>query len=487
MNPNGLAAQLRPVMLLKAAQVFGMALFMIVAPRLMGPDRFGRFAVILSVSALWMTTCTLGGRYVFGRFVPEYASQGQTDSVRAVFMHIFLLRMVVILVATPMLYAALARLLPEASTTVLVMSVGAFAAITAASPMYSAFFGLNRLGVSMSKAAMGRYLLLLFLVLLGGAGSLERAGFALLLTRLAILMVGVVLARRLFTLAPAVFDLRALLLHVRFGLAIFAANLLLRLPWRLGEGALALLGAPAAEIAFFSVALSVTVGFTSILGSLTTLLIPSLSLSQAAGDHEGRDRSLGVALRFLTIAGGLFVLAVLALGPWGVGVLLGEDYLGVLPNLYVVAVAALLVPYVRSAVALAVVEDRVRLVLQLGLISVAVFALAVALLVPGYGSLGASVAVVLAVFSAAAVAVLQIRHSDVLDVARCKRQLLAAAPPAALLVWTGPSPLAASAAAAIYLALVLALRVTSREEILELLRRTRGTPIEPSEEAVSEL
>lgn len=485
-NPAGLAAQLRPVMLLKATQAFGMALFMIAAPRLMGPDRFGQFAVILSVSALWMTTCTLGGRYVFGRFVPEYASRGQTERVRAVFMHILVFRLVVIVAATPLLYAALARLLPEASGTVLALSVSAFAMITAASPMYAAFFGLNRLGVSMSKEALGRYLLLLLLVLLGGTGSLERASLALLLTHLAILIVGVVLARRLFTLAKDAFDVRTLLFHVRFGLAIFAANLLLRLPWRLGEGALAFLGTPAAEIAFFSVALSATVGFARILGNLASLLIPSMSLKQAAGDHEGRDRSLGVALRFLTIAGCMFVLAVLALGPWGVETLLGKDYLPVLPNLYIVALAALFVPYVRCAISLAVVEDRVRFVLRLGLLSVAVFGASVALLVPDYASRGASVAVVLAVVSASVAAVLEIRRTDVLEIARSRRQLFAAAPPAALILWAGPSPLAAVAAAVIYLALLLALRVTSREEIRELLRRIRGAPIEPSEVATSD-
>jgi O-antigen/teichoic acid export membrane protein len=473
-NAAGLAAQLPSVLLLKAAQILGMALFMILAPRLMGPNRFGQFAVILSVNALWMTTCSLGGRYVFGRYVPEYASNGQTDRVRAVFMHILLFRLVVIFIATPLLWAALRRLLPQVSNTALVLSACAFAAMTISSTMFAASFGLNRLGISMSKEALGRLLLLLFLLTLGGVQSLERATLALLFTEVTVLVVGLAMTRRLFTMARGVFDLSALLLHVRFGLAIFAANFLLRLPWRLGEGALALLDSPAAEIAFYSVALSATVAFTRVFGSLMTLLIPTLSLKQAAGDPAGRDESLGIALKYLTVVACAFVFSVLILGPWAVRLLLGVEYSGVLPNLSIVALAALFVPFIRSSISLAVVEDRVTRVFQLSVVALTVFLLATALLVPDYASRGSSITLVLAVASAAGVAVLQIRSSRVLQVARTKRHLLAASPPALLLATAGTAPLVAAVAAALYLTLLASLRVVTLDELRRLLRETRG-------------
>ncbi|MDX1644814.1 MAG: hypothetical protein R3244_10705 [Thermoanaerobaculia bacterium] len=479
----GLSEQLRPVMLLSGLQVLGMALFTIVAPRLMGPDLFGRFALILSLTTLWMTTATLGGGYVFGRFVPEYAASAAFDRVRTLFMHMVLFRQLVIAVTAAPLWIALDRLLPEATDTALALSVAAFAAITAASPLYKAYFGLNRLGVSMSKEALGRYLLLLLLIVASGGRSLERATLALLLANAAILVAGLAMTRRLFTLAPEAFDLRQMAHHIRFGLAIAAANLLLRLPWRLGEGALAYFETPAAEIAFFNIALSIVLGFTRIQSSLTTLLIPSMSLRQASGDHSGRDRSLGIALRFLTLGAGLFVLGVFGFGPWAVETLLGSEYLPVLPNLYIGALAALFVPFVRCSISLAVVEDRIRHVFRLGVLAVGTFGIGIVALVPDLASRGASAAVTAALAVAGTAAVVEIRRSEVLRIARCGRHLAAALPAAALLGWLGPSPLAATTAAGIYLSLVLTLGVTGPREISTLLRppsHPAATPGGPS-------
>src|SRR6185436_4922554 len=67
MSPASLVRQLPAIVFFKAAQVLGLGLFSVLAPRYLGPELFGRFAVILSLTGLWMTTSNLGARYVFGR------------------------------------------------------------------------------------------------------------------------------------------------------------------------------------------------------------------------------------------------------------------------------------------------------------------------------------------------------------------------------------------------------------------------------------
>jgi O-antigen/teichoic acid export membrane protein len=461
----GLTGQLRPVMLIKAAQVLSMVTFTVVAPRLLGPTRFGELAVILSMTSLWQTACTLGGRYVFGRFIPEYAARGDTRRVRAVFMHVLETRAAAALVAAPFLYLLLRRSLPEASGFALYAAAGGFLALTLATPLYNVFFGLNRLGLSMSRDAFGQFLLLGLLVGLGAAVSLERTALALLLTHLVVLAIGIVLCRRLFTFERSVFDLPSLLVHARFGLTVFGANLLLRLPWRLGETALALGGVDLAQIAFFNLALAATAAFTQMLGSATTLQIPALSLREAAGDLDGRDRGLGISLRYLTVCACVFVLVVLAAAPILVRTLLGEAYLGVLPNLSIVALAALAAPLIRTSLARAVVGIRLLRTAGLGVVAVASFAIAGVVLIPRYGAAGASIALVLANFAAAAAAVFQIRGTGVLHQARMPRQLAAAAAPAALLLIGGHGPLQAAVAAALYLLAVFALRLVDWRDL----------------------
>lgn len=103
MNSDGLARQLRPVVLLKAAQFAGIALSGILIPRWMGPDLFGQFVVLFSLIMLWRTTCNIGGRYIFGRFVPQYASRGKPEEIRAVFMHVLSTRAAIALMGAPVL------------------------------------------------------------------------------------------------------------------------------------------------------------------------------------------------------------------------------------------------------------------------------------------------------------------------------------------------------------------------------------------------
>ena len=468
MNSTSAAGQLRPVAVITAAQIVGMILFTILAPRMMGPDLFGQFAVILSVLGLGQAACNIGGRFVFGRFIPEYASRGETEQVRAVFMHVLASRLVLLLIAAPVMFAFLRRLLPDASTVTLLASTTGFLAMMAGAPMYNVFFGLNRLALSMAKEPFSQYLLLVFLVALGGITSLERASFALLLTQTVVLGAGMLLSWRLFTLDRSAFHLPSLWQHVQFGLAVFSASLLLRIPWRLGESALALQGVPSSEIAFFSVAISVTTAFTRVVGSATTLLVPSLSLRQVSGDREGRDKSLGTALRYLTVAAGLFVLTVLVLAPTAVPLLLGSEYLGVLPNLYIVALAALPAPLIRSALSLAVVRSRLKLNFLLGGVAIVVFVLAALVLVPAYASRGASVSLVLAIVSAGIVAALQMRRSSVLVEARLGRHLLIGAVAGCFILLAGPSPIVASVATVLYLVFLNVLAVIRWHELRQL-------------------
>ena len=472
MNPTGPVGQLRSVALLKGAQVVAGILFTVLVPRLMGPNLYGQFAVIISVFTLWRMSCTIGGRYIFGRFIPEYSSRGDSDRIREVFMHVLGARAIVVLVAAPLLFFFLRRVLPMASTTTLVASTLAFVVTMLAGPMYNVYFGLNRLGMSMTNDPIGRFLLLGLLVLIGGTSNLEMASVALLLANCCVLLVGLVLARGLITFDRRVFDLKSIVEHVSFGLVVYSANLLLRVPWRLGESALALAKTDSAEIAFFSVAVSATVAFTRLLGSATTLLIPSMSLRQASGDYEGRDRSMGIALRYLEVAACLFVPFVVAAGPKLVSVLLGDSYLGVVPHMYVLSIAVLGIPVLRTAVAFSVVVGRVGLNVQLGLVAVVVFGVAALALIPKYGAIGASVAVVASIMSSSIIGAMQIRKTGVLSEARVATQSMVAVASGAILLLGSFSLITAIGAAAAYVGISLALKVIQPRELQQLLRES---------------
>jgi O-antigen/teichoic acid export membrane protein len=471
-HPVGIVGQLRPIAFFKAIQLAGMLAFTVLAPRAMGPELFGEFAVVLSVTTLWMTSSNLGARYVFGRYVPEYAARGSADGLRGVFMQMVELRLLTVLVAAPFLWAFYRRALPEATTATIAAATAAFAGMTIGAVFFSVFYGFNRLATSMGREAFARWALLALLLVAGGTASLERATLALLAVQVGSFAIGAWLCRDLFTLDRSAHDPRSILEHLRFGLVLFAANLLLRMPWRLGESALALGGVPAAEIGFFNIALSAPFAFTRILGETATLQIPSLSWKQAAGDGAGRDRSLGLALKYLTVAAALFVLVVFGVGPWVVPVFWGERFAGVVPLLLVSAPAALAVPTIRTALSAAVVDRRLARNLQLGGVAVAVYAPVALVALPRWGGRGAAAALVVAVGAAAALAILQMRGTGIPSAARLGPHGIALAAAAAALLIPGGTPLAAAGSALLYVGLLFALRVLEPGELGALLRRT---------------
>jgi O-antigen/teichoic acid export membrane protein len=473
MNPTNLVGQLRPIVFFKGLEVAGLALFAVLMPRYLGPELFGRFAVILSLSTLWMTTSNLGARYVFGRFVPEYATSEASHRVRELFMHMIGSRLLLVALGAPVFAFVLHGALPEASTLVLALSTASFVAMTMASPMFSIFFGFNQLGASMGREAFGRVALLSLLVLAGASAGLERATGVLLLTQAGALATGVYLCRGLFVFDRSALEWRSALFHLRFGLAVFAANLLLRLPWRLGESALAYAGTERAEIAYFSIALSAAAGFTKLLGGLTTLQLPELSLKHVAGDNAGRDHNLGIALKFLNVLSVLFVLASFAAGPWAVQHLWGRGFLGVLPNLLLAAPTTLSQPFVRTALSLAVVERRLTRNFELGVAGVAAFVPAAWLLVPRFGAPGATAALLADSLASAGLAIFRLRPTGVLAAARSGRHLAAAALAAGVLLATHGTPLGAVVATALYLGALFALGIVRRDEIAAVVRPFR--------------
>lgn len=482
LDPTSLVGQLRPIAFFKGVQLGGMALFTVAAPRFMGPELFGQFVVIMSLNTLWMATSNLGARFIFGRFVPEYASRGATARVRALFMNVVELRVLIALLVAPALYYFLHRVLPQASTLALAGAAASFVLMTVAAPMYSVFYGLNQLGVSMQREAFSRYALLALLFVCGGFSSLERAALALCLMHGIALAWGVYLSRHLFTFARGAHDLRDMIEHGRFGLAIFGSNLLLRMPWRLGESALALAGIAASEIACFNIALSAPVAYTRLLGESISLQVPTLSLKHSVGDRAGRDESLGAGLRFLTAGSLLFVATVLVAGPFGVRLLFGERYLDVLPLLGVVVLATLPAPTIRAALAVATVEGRIGRAVALGGCAVTTFAAMASWLVPRDGARGAAWALVAALVATAGIALVQLRATGVLAAARMRRLVAAALAPVALVVLARGAALPTALAAAVYLVLLFLLGVVTRGELRLLWSesRRRRAPRRPS-------
>jgi O-antigen/teichoic acid export membrane protein len=78
-------ATVRNVSFLLPQQSFaalGSFLFAVLVPRLMGPQVFGQYALIYSLSIWLMLFSSLGLTQVIGRYVPQFAASGEREPLQ---------------------------------------------------------------------------------------------------------------------------------------------------------------------------------------------------------------------------------------------------------------------------------------------------------------------------------------------------------------------------------------------------------------------
>lgn len=417
--------QSRTILFLKTAEYAGLGLFILVVPRLMGLELYGRFAVLLSMVALFMLSIGLGTGPMLGRFVPEYERRNERSQTQRLFMGILLLRVALAGVFGTMFLVAFRVLLPETSTLALAAAGAVFLVAPIAFTCFQIFFGMNSLGKWLTYQSMDKPALLVFLIALGGTNSLERAVFALLATQLILLLLGAYWARGFFAFRRSAFSVAFLLPHLRFGLTLFGANLLLLAVWRGGEVAVLALSGKPEEVALFSIANAIILAFAALISQVAMMILPSLTTLHISGEGDEVNSWLGYSLKYLTIAAFAFLIAVHMVGAWSLDRILGEQFTQAADNLKLIAFGLIPLGLIRTGFSVATLYKQPVKVFPVTGAALAAFVVAAILLVPGYGSFGASGAVVIALATAGVITYFQFSLAPALAIARYWRLVIA--------------------------------------------------------------
>lgn len=406
--------QTRAVVLWKTAEYIGLLLFILAVPRLMGPELYGRFAVLLSLIGVLTLITGLGAQAVFARYIPEYEGRGDRERTREVFLHVLIARSLVAMALGVAFIFVFPRLMDGVTATTVVLGMGAFLLTAVGLTSFQLFYGLNSFGRWLTHDALSRILVLAVLALVGGFDSIERAALSLFLAETVLAALGVYWARSFFALGPGTFDASSMWGHLRFGIVFFAASLFLMLAWRGGEIVVALFTRASAEVAYFNIANAAVMAFAGLVGQLTTVLTPSVTSLYLAGRSEQMEAWLGYSLKYLTILSFGFILLVFVFGRWAVSVLLGEEYVAVLPNLEILVLALPLVALINTGFSLAVARHQPREAVTAAVAGLVSYLALAAILVPAFDSVGASLALVFSLVVSSALAYFRLSLSPLL-------------------------------------------------------------------------
>jgi len=375
----------------RGAKVVAVALFAALVPRLMGPEVYGRYKLVTSISLWFVFASALGSAQVMCRFVPQFSLKER--DLKDFFERLLTVRLFSGALAAGS-YLLLCHLwLRELDPLVLAILAGA-AFVQAVSQLFFALLlGLNRAahwGMGQIARGWASLVLVLLGVLLDG---LRGACLALLLTELLVLSLGASWARPHIAWPRPRTDVRQLAPYVRFALTFFASDLLLAAFRPSGEAMVRAVSGDYAQVGYFGLAYDVYLIPGLVVPQLTLAIAPLLTTLS----NQHRDGTVRLwlerLLKGLAIGGMLALFGALVLADDLVPFVLGAAYQPVATNLLPLVLT--LLPLTLSSVGrlLALVYDRPEAALAGEGLRLGAFWLLGPPLVAWRGSLGGCLAV----------------------------------------------------------------------------------------------
>lgn len=409
--PPNARRSLSAVSLHKGVQVAGLAVTVVLVPRLFGAEDYGRFAFVLSLSYLGQILGDFGTLDVMGRFVPGMSS----GNAARLYMRTLAFKVAAAVLAGGMTAAAAPVLAgwmrPEWAV---LTGLGVALHIVAWVPFQFAL-GLNRVGIWMAEQAWRQWALLVLLLLLLPVWGLGGALAALALVELLFCGLGLWWTRPFWRRPEFGLDWPYLRPYIRFGAGFFLANLVAVALYRSGPALVELLTRRPNQTGYFNLALGLFLMAYVTLGQFAQSLIPALSRLYSRGERNRMQQWLQRFEQAGWLIGWVGVVAVWLLAGWGVPLLFGADFAPAATVLQWVSLGIPLSALVWAGNTVATVTGRGKARVGASVAALLVFGAAAVILVPAYAALGAALALVLSTGVNLAVLSLSLRPDFVLN------------------------------------------------------------------------
>lgn len=389
----------------KVAQIVGSLLTVVLAPRLLGAEEYGRFAFLLALSYLGQILGDFGTLDVFGRFVPRMARA----EAQRLYMRTLAFKLPVSL-ACGALTAAAALLLADWVLPVwaAVIGLGVALHIVAWAPFQYAL-GLNRVGAWMTEQAWRQWTLLVGLLLLFPWLGFGGALLALLAMEALFCALGLLWARDHWIGSELRWDWRFFRPFVVAGLGFFLANLATVVLYRSGPVLVEMLTGVTAQAGYIDLAIGLFLMVYITVSQFAQSLIPTLSACRAAGQTAELRRLLGHFMRIGLLVTGLTTAATWLLAGWAAPLVFGPEFAPAAEAMRWISLGMPLAVLAWSGNVMATVSGRGGVKFSAALAALLVFLAAALLLIPVQAAAGAAMALSLAVLTHATVLVWRLR------------------------------------------------------------------------------
>jgi O-antigen/teichoic acid export membrane protein len=200
------------------------------------------------------------------------------------------------------------------------------------------------------------------------------------------------------------------------------------------------------------------------------VLLPSVNLLHASGQHERKELWLGFYLKYITVLTFLALIVISAVGEQVLALLLGPGFSEVTTNLIIISISLLPLNLVRLGIITSVVGDKLKETFLMSSVGMTGFIICAALLTPEMGAKGVSISVVVSAFSSAAFAYWYLRLSSIIKFASFVKIVIMGSAFLGFVVFGGyPRLEAGTAAIIVFILLLLALRIVRVSELVAMI------------------
>jgi O-antigen/teichoic acid export membrane protein len=381
------------VALLKGVQYPILLLFMLLVPRMMGPELYGQYALLISIIAIVTALTDLGITEIYGRFVPELRLQNKGAAIGQFSSYLLALKIVADLIIAAGLYLVLPPLYGSHFPRYYFLVIGAIVLVAdMGSIPFALLFGLNQLGKYALRDPVRRALSLGLLLLLFHY-------FGLLGALLSTLMVESILATVYFYWTRPYFrrltwpiDFQLLRFHLQFGLVFYFSWGVLNLWQRLGNSLIQYMTENPKEIARFDLPnqyFLVLVSTTLVIIAALVPMFTQLSLTQSEQKIAVWSKRM---TKYLGIGCMLFYLVFVFVGEEFIEFMIGPEFHDIFANTTIILLGIFPLNFAQLGYTYSVVYKQPKKYLLSLCLALSVFLCFSFLLVPRYQSLGCIIA-----------------------------------------------------------------------------------------------
>lgn len=371
-------------------------LFALFIPRIMGPNHYGQFALLFSLSFLFSMLNDFGLTQVMSRYIPQFNLQGETENSKKLLNSFLMLRLVTGMFTSGLYLIVTYFWLKEIHFLSLLMMAMVVLIRSWINLLFVFFLGLNQAARWGSREVLERLLSIPLLILLFKVGGLPGACLGLLLTEAFILTLGMWWGRPYLSRSHMHVDLHFLYPYLQFGLLFFISHVTSTALQHSGGVLVRTFNPDYTQVSYFELAQKIFLTASFSYPQFALSFAPLMTVLLKKGKTEILKEWVERLLKWLTVAGVGIMFCFLLLGGDLVRLILGKAYQPVVNNLFPLSFVFLFFGLNSVSNLINLVYEKPNVALTASIFRLVIFWGSGFFLVTLWGSFGACLAILIA-------------------------------------------------------------------------------------------